>query len=54
METVNFEVIEYHLMTCPFCCAQQDAPFNHANPMQPMKVSCEICGEEFMLTYERE
>lgn len=52
--TVNFDVTESWHMTCPFCDEEQEAPFNHANPMSPMDVTCEKCGEAFTLTYDRD
>lgn len=54
LKTVNFEVSEYWTMECPECFHEQDAPMNHDNPMQPMVVECESCGEKFRLTYERD
>jgi hypothetical protein len=52
--TVNFDVTESWHMTCPFCDEEQEAPFNSANPMSPMDVTCERCDEIFTLTYDRD
>lgn len=52
--TVNFEVQEVWWMTCPHCEHIQKAPFNEDNPMCPKNVSCEDCGQDFILTYERD
>ncbi len=51
---VNFRIIEEWAMECPECYFDQEAPFNKANPMEPMKVECDECGAKFILTYERE
>ena len=53
MKTSNFEVRELWLVECPECNYEQDAEFNHDNPMQPKIVRCSDCGEQFILTYER-
>lgn len=50
----NFEVTEHWTVDCPHCFHTMDAPFNEANPMEPMRVECESCGEPFKLTYERD
>ncbi len=54
LETVNFSVYERWEMECPKCLLDQEAPFNKGNPNQPMKVECCGCGEEFILTYDRD
>lgn len=50
----NFDVTEIWKVNCPHCDHEQDAPFNYANPMQPMKQECQECGESFILTYNRD
>jgi hypothetical protein len=56
MKTANFDVTEIWTVECPHdeCYHEQDAPFNESNPMEPMEVECEKCGEKFILTYERD
>lgn len=54
LETANFEVTETWTVSCPHCYQDQMAPFNAANPMQPMKINCEGCDKRFILTYERD
>lgn len=54
LKTVNFYIVESWLMNCPICGKDQSAPFNADYPMQPMKVGCENCSAEFILTYERD
>ncbi len=50
----NFIVTENWQMECPHCYYEMEAPFNSANPMQPMNVVCDECAKEFILTYERD
>jgi len=53
--TANFEVEEIWTVVCPHCLINEmEAPFNTDNPMQPMKVQCNHCGKDFILTYERD
>lgn len=54
MEAANFIVREIWSVECPHCSEEMDAPFNKDNPMSPMVVECETCGEQFKLTYERD
>lgn len=54
MKTANFDVFEIWTVDCPECFTEQVAPFNEQNPMQPMEITCEHCGEKFILTYERD
>lgn len=54
LKTANFVVTEKWTVECPHCFYEQEAPFNHDNPMRPMKISCDACMEDFILTYERE
>lgn len=53
MKTANFDVAEIWTVECPECSMIQDAPFNEDNPMEPMEIECEECGEKFVLTYKR-
>lgn len=54
LKEANFDVHETWTVNCPECHHTQEAPFNADNPMQPMIVECEHCGESFKLTYERD
>jgi hypothetical protein len=49
----NFKVQEIWTVDCPHCEHEQPADFNDQSPMSPMKVTCEFCHEDFLLTYER-
>lgn len=51
---INFTVMETWTVECTECPNEQDAPFNEANPMQPLEQVCNSCGHKFMLTYERD
>jgi ribosomal protein S27E len=54
LKTANFEVTEFWSVTCPECDEEQEAPFNEANPRQPMAIECEHCWTKFILTYKRD
>lgn len=51
---VNFIVEENWYMICPHCQYEQNAPFNHDEPMSPYETYCKKCNKSFILTYERE
>lgn len=53
IKTANFEVEEIWTVGCPECFETNAAPFNHDNPMEPMQITCDSCGEDFILTYDR-
>jgi hypothetical protein len=50
----NFIVTEKWTVECPYCMYEQEAPFNHQNPMEPRALTCRDCYKDFILTYERE
>lgn len=54
LKIINFDVTEIWTMVCPHCEEEDTAPFNDKNPMQPMKINCNYCNEEFILTYDRD
>ena len=55
LRSANIEVEEIWTVICPYCeVNQQEAPFNHDQPMQPMVVKCTNCAHDFVITYERD